>query len=143
MRAIRTDDFLLIRNFTPERWPAGTPDWENAYIRGCWYADCDNGPTKTYMLDNQEKDAAHRRAFELSFGKRPEFELYDLKADPDQLNNVATAAKYSQVKTELNQRLTEILEKTNDPRMLGTGAEVFDQTEYFGQGPRQPDSIEE
>ena len=141
MRAIRTDDYLLIRNFTPDRWPAGTPDWQNAHIRGCWYADCDNGPTKTYMIDNQDKDAAHRRAFELSFGKRPEFELYDLKADPDQLNNVAARAEYGQVKTALNQQLTHILEETNDPRILGNGAEVFDRTEYFGQGPRHPDSI--
>jgi arylsulfatase A-like enzyme len=142
MRAIRTDDFLLIRNFTPERWPAGTPDWENAYIRGCWYGDCDNGPTKSYMVENQNKDAAHRRAYELSFGKRPEFELYDLKTDPDQLNNVAAAAEYSQIVNDLNQRLTGILEATNDPRILGKGPQVFDQTEYFGQGPRHPDSIE-
>ena len=35
---------------------------------------------------NEPKD---KELFELAFGKRPAEELYDLKKDPGQLNNVA------------------------------------------------------
>ena len=41
-RAIRLHGYLYIRNFKPDRWPAGTPNWEKAAIRGAWLADCDN-----------------------------------------------------------------------------------------------------
>ncbi len=139
MRAIRTDDYLLIRNFTPDRWPAGTPYPEKAFKPGCWLADCDNGPTKTYLVENRNKDESHRRAYELAFGKRPEFELYQLANDPGQLNNLANEARYQSVLQELNKRLTSKLTETRDPRILGRGAEVFDATEYFGQGPKHPD----
>ena len=71
MRAIRTRDYLYIRNFEPDRWPAGTPDYENATIEGSWYGDADNGPTKTYMIDNRGRDTEHRKLFEIAFGKRP------------------------------------------------------------------------
>ncbi len=140
MRAIRTDDFLLIRNFKPERWPAGTANWQNAFINGCWYGDVDNGPTKTYMIENQDKDEDHRRKFELAFGKRPEFELYDLKKDPSQLVNVAADPRFAEIKNQLNDRLSRELIDSNDPRIMGNGDEVFDQPEYFGHGPRHPDS---
>ena len=91
-RASRTHQFLYIRNFKPERWPAGTPHYEKASISRAWLADCDNGPTKTYMVNNRDKDAHHRKLYELSFGKRPADELYDLSKDPHQLNNVAGEA---------------------------------------------------
>ena len=80
MRAIRNDDYLLIHNFRPDRWPAGTPNYQQAYIDSCWLGDCDNGPTKTYLVENQDVDDEHRRAYQLSFGKRPEFELLRFKA---------------------------------------------------------------
>jgi hypothetical protein len=33
-RMIRNRDFLYIRNFRPDRWPAGTPDYQNAVYPG-------------------------------------------------------------------------------------------------------------
>lgn len=140
MRAIRTDDYLLIRNFTPDRWPAGTPHYDKATIPGVWLGDCDNGPTKTYMVDHRDDDAEHRRKYDLSFAKRPEFELYVQANDPGQLNNVADQAAYRSVVADLNDRLSAELKRTGDPRILGTGAKVFDETKYLGGGPRHPDS---
>ncbi len=136
-RAIRTHDFLYIRNFEPDRWPSGTPNYKEAAIPYCWLGDCDNGPTKTYMTENREKDAHHRLLWELAFGKRPAEELYDCRNDPDQLVNVAGEPEYAEIKEELSARLTEQLERTGDPRLLG-GAELFDTVPYYGTGPRHP-----
>jgi len=137
MRAIRTHDFLYIRNYEPERWPAGTPNYEQAYIPGTWLGDCDNGPAKTYMVENQDKDATHRRLYDLSFAKRPAEELYDLKNDPDQLKNVAADTKYAEAKKKLADRLKKLLRETNDPRET-SGAEKFDNYPYYGGGPKHP-----
>ncbi len=140
MRAIRTDQYLLIHNYEPDRWPAGTPDHENAYLPGCWYGDCDNGPTKTYMIDNRDKDEEHRRKYELAFAKRPEFEMYDMSKDPAQMNNIADEAEYADVKTRLLKQLDAELNSSSDPRALGKGSETFDKREYFGSGPKHPSS---
>jgi N-sulfoglucosamine sulfohydrolase len=139
MRAIRTDQYLLIHNYRPDRWPAGTPNYNKAYIRGCWLGDCDNGPTKTYMVENRNKDEEHQRKYELAFGKRPEFELFDLNQDPDQLKNVADQAEYAEVKSQLAKQLKSELASTSDPRETGADAEqIFDKPDYFGSGPRHP-----
>lgn len=137
-RAIRTHEFLYIRNYRPDRWPAGTPNYKNAAIPGNWYADCDNGPTKTYMVENKDKDETHRRLFELAFGKRPAEELYDLEKDPHQLENVAGDPSCAAIKNKLAARLAEQLKATGDPRAFGNGAE-FDTHPYLGGGPKHPD----
>ena len=140
MRAIRTNDYLLIHNYRPDRWPAGTPNYKEAYIESCWLGDCDNGPTKTYMVDNREKDEEHQRKYDLSFAKRPAFELYDLRRDPAQLNNVADDAKYLGTRKALTETLANALRDSGDPRETGNGAEIdlFEKSKYFGMGPRHP-----
>jgi hypothetical protein len=57
-RGIRTHEFLCIRNFRPDRLPNGTPDDERAAVPGNWYADTDNGPTKTETIEHQDTDEA-------------------------------------------------------------------------------------
>jgi arylsulfatase A-like enzyme len=137
MRAIRTGDFLYINNLFPDRWPAGTPDYSKCVIKGGWYADTDNGPTKSYMVDNKDKDAEHARLYELSFGKRPPSELYDLKKDPFQLNNLAGNPEYSAIMLQLSTQLTAELTRTEDPRIIG-GGEKFDTFPYAGGSPKFP-----
>ena len=137
VRAIRTHDYLYIRNFKPDRWPAGTPNYLEAAIPYCWLADCDNSPTKTYMVENRKKDAHHQYLYRLAFGKRPAEELYDCRKDPAQLNNLAGDPDYDQVCQELSELLMEQLRITEDPRATGGGDE-FDQVPYLGQGPRHP-----
>lgn len=138
MRAIRTHDFLLIRNYRTDRWPAGTPNAEKAMIPGAWLADCDNGPSKTYIVENREKDEEHRMKYELAFGKRPEFELYDLADDPGQIRNVAGNPEYAEVLERLSKQLTDELTATGDPRALGKGDETFDPVPYLGGAPKKP-----
>jgi arylsulfatase A-like enzyme len=115
-RALRNADFLYIRNFEPDRWPAGDPV---AYReeRGK-YGEVDPCPTKAYMLENSD-DTEIQRLFELAFAKRPAEELYDLRQDPGQLNNVATEPAYALRKNELSALLMDELKRTGDPRALG------------------------
>lgn len=137
IRAIRTRDFLYLHNFRPDRWPAGTPHYEKATIPGAWYADCDNGPTKTYMVEHRDQDVAHRRLYDLSFAKRPAEELYDLRKDPDQLVNVAGDPAYAKTKRELKARLFAELKLADDPRVTGQGPD-FDSFDYLGEVPKFP-----
>lgn len=137
MRSVRTRDFLYIRNFRPDRWPAGTPDAEKAVIEGRWLADCDNGPTKLFMVDHRNDDAASRRLYDLAFAKRPAEELYDLHKDPGQMTNVAKEREYAQAKGQLAARLLAELEATGDPRVVG-GAERLEAYPYYGGSPTKP-----
>lgn len=136
-RAIRTADFLYIRNYRPDRWPAGTPHPERAHVPGAWLADCDNGPTKMVMVERRDRDAVHRRLHDLAFARRPAEELYDLRRDPDQLVNVAADEAYRESKERLAKRLTDALRRTRDPREVG-GGEAFDAFPYLGGVPKLP-----
>ncbi len=137
VRAIRTHDYLYIRNFKEERWPAGTPNYKEAAIPYCWLGDCDNGPTKTYMVENRDKDQKHRELYELAFGKRPAEELYDCRNDPEQLVNLAEDPAFVEIKEKLSAQLMDKLISTGDPRVTGGGDE-FDKVPYLGMGPRHP-----
>ncbi len=134
MRSLRTHDFLYIRNFRPDRWPAGTPDAEKATTEGRWLADCDNGPTKLHMVEHRDDDPAHRRLYDLAFAKRPAEELYDLRKDPGEMTNVAGEGAYAEVRARLAARLLAELEATGDPRVLG-GADRLEVYPYYGGGP--------
>ena len=136
-RALRNHDFLYLHNFKPDRWPAGTPNHTKAAIKGAWFADCDNGPTKTYMVNNRDKDAHHRKLYDLAFAKRPADELYDLKKDPGQLINVAADPAYANTVSKLKKRLLAELRKTGDPRVTGKGPD-FDKFPYLGGAPKFP-----
>lgn len=127
MRAIRTADFLYIRNFEPERWPAGDP---GAAPAEHGYGDIDSSPTKSYMMEHQ-KDPEIKGLFELAFGMRPSEELYDLRRDPGQLNNVADKAELAAAKEKLASLLMAELAATGDPRVKG-GGDAFEQYPYYG-----------
>lgn len=137
-RGLRNDRFLYIRNFTPDRWPSGTPDYPHATNPGSWLGDCDNGPTKTYMVEQQDRDAEHRRLYDLAFAKRPAEELYDLAADPDQLENVAADPRYAPERKALASQLEQELRETGDPLVVG-GADALETHPYLGQGVKHPD----
>jgi N-sulfoglucosamine sulfohydrolase len=134
-RALRTKEFLYIRNFRPDLWPNGIADADKAQI-GNSFADTDNGPSKSYMMDHRD-DPAVRTFFDLAFAKRPGEELYDLRKDPDQLVNVAGRSDYRDVRTRLAGQLTVILKETDDPRVVG-GAEKFDAYPYYGTPQMRP-----
>src|SRR3546814_827481 len=114
-RAIRTKDFLYIRNFRSDRWPAGDPELGTRR-----FGDIDKSPTKDYMMIHKE-DPEIAPFFERAFMKRPAEELYDLRVDPDQLTNVVGAKQYKAVRKRLNKALNRWMQETNDPRLNNGG----------------------
>ena len=65
----------------------------------------------------------------MSFGKRPEEELYDIRKDPDCVRNLAQVRKYSALRDSLRILLETQLKKDGDPRMSGDG-DKFDDYPY-------------
>jgi arylsulfatase A-like enzyme len=130
MRAIRTHDFLYIVNFKPDRYPAGDPYRldssdpptveELTEETRVTLPDEDAGPTKAWLVTHRN-DLQWKPYYELAYGKRPREELYDLKADPHQMKNVAADPKYAQTRAALEKRLMEELKRTGDPRLVDDG----------------------
>ncbi len=120
IRGIISDDFIFLKNFKPERWPTGRPE--------TGYLDCDGSPVKTTLLDayNTEK----HNLWELSFGKRLENEFYDLRKDPDCMQNLADSTNYNKQMEKCLKLLVTKLKEQKDPRMSGTG-DIFDTYQVF------------
>jgi uncharacterized sulfatase len=127
-RAIRTRDFLYIRNFRPDRWPAGAPRRMNgegqASAMHSGYHDIDACPTLSLMIAKRdEPDFA--RCLALAVDLRPAEELFNIQKDPACLKNLADSPEFQRQKTRLSRRLDEELSATNDPRAIGNG-DVFE-----------------
>ena len=127
-RALRTGRYLYIRNFTPERWPAGAPrkyeeDGTLGPMHGA-YHDIDGGAMKTYLVNHRD-DPAVRRFFHLAVDRRPGEELYDVQKDPGCLNNLAGDPGFADVQERLRGRMNSYLKKTGDPRVMGEG-DIFE-----------------
>jgi arylsulfatase A-like enzyme len=142
MRAIRTDEYLYVHNFEPDRWPNGTPNYQEACTQGRWIASVDNGPTKYLMAANKDSDEpandeghTFSDLYDLAFGKRPQEELYVLENDPHQMDNVAS--EHPDVVEDLRGRLIDELEATDDPRVTQDDP-PFDDYPYRGGGVTYP-----
>jgi arylsulfatase A-like enzyme len=128
-RAIRTADYLYIHNFEPTRWPSGSPD-ASVCARALPYGEIDTAPTKTFLMENANVDRYAKLAA-LAFGMRPAEELYDLKNDPWQMNNLAGSDGVKVIQSEMRQRLFSHLKVTRDPRVVG-GTVDWDYYPYYG-----------
>lgn len=117
VRAIRTPQFLYVRNYYPDRWPAGNPE--------TGYRNVDDSPTKSAILNSFNDH------YKLNFGKRPAEELYDVQTDPHCMNNLATDRSYALKMRELRSLMEKMLTEEGDPRMLGR-EDFFDTIQYTG-----------
>ncbi|MEM6258740.1 MAG: sulfatase [Planctomycetota bacterium] len=128
-RAIRTTDYLYIKNFKPDRWPQLLPPVTQGLRT---HGDLDGGPTKEWYAKIQD-DPKYAKYSEWAWGKRPAEELYELKADPHQMVNLADSVEHQQVKHKLAKQLMDELEKYEDPRVVGEG-DAFDRAPYWKPG---------
>ncbi len=128
-RAIRTSDYLYIRNFELDRWPMGDPrGLDNPHTTPppfetlCHdtfiaYADLDASPTKAWMIHHRAESSV-RSLFEMGFGRYPAEELYDVRSDPDHMKNLAREPEFAAIRRELEQRLMTVLREQEDPRVV-------------------------
>lgn len=138
MRALRTPDFLYIRNFKPDRMPMGdalgvTVDKAPtaAELMGdtrVAFADMDASPTKAWLVEHRN-DSQWKWHYDYAFAKRPSEELYDLKKDPDQIKNIAGEAEHAAKRKELGEQLVKILKDAQDPR-VAEGEAIYDRPPF-------------
>ncbi len=139
-RGIRTHRHLLIRNFRPERWPAGAPQ---KYGTGVYaskksvlakalgpmhggYHDIDACPSLDVLIQRAD-DPVGSRYLHLAVDKRPEVELFDITTDPGCLDNLADDPALAATRRELTDRLINHLKQTGDVRVTGAnGGDIWE-----------------
>ncbi|RYD28385.1 MAG: sulfatase, partial [Verrucomicrobiaceae bacterium] len=142
-RALHTSTHLYIINFKPDRYPMGAPyrldDEKNPFTpeqlredTRVTLTDMDSSPTKAWLVDKRN-DPEWKSFYEVAFGKRPREELYDLKADPYQMKNLAGDPAHAKVRQEMETRLLEELRRSDDPRLIDDGSK-FENPPFAGAG---------
>ncbi|QYY37240.1 sulfatase [Ruficoccus sp. ZRK36] len=106
IRSIRTASYKLIWNFEP-------------------------GPGLQLPPDTLYSSTTGEMRQMLRDFERPEFELYDLDADPDEQVNLAGRVKYSEIEKELKATLLARLEEIEDPILKGPIPSVPGYFEHF------------
>lgn len=104
MRVVRTERFKLIWNiahqlpypFASDLWAA--PTWQDIYKKG--------------------PDALYGKRTVRDYIHRPAFELYDLKTDPYEVNNLAEDSRFQPILDELKSDMKKFQIRTGDPWKL-------------------------
>ena len=124
IRGIIRGGYLYLRNFEPERWPAGNPE--------TGYSNVDASPSKTETIQARRKSETEY-LWKLSFGKRLAEELYNIMDDSYCIYNLADKQEYNSIKEKLRKEMFSKLVEQGDPRVFGFG-EIFDI--YSNVSPR-------
>jgi arylsulfatase A-like enzyme len=114
MRSVRTEDFKYIRNFLPNR----------PYLQPCAYKDA-----KAILIALRESHQAGtlNATQQLLFREvRPKEELFDVKSDPYEINNLADDPAFASKLKELRGRLDTWMEETNDKGRVAESEEMYD-----------------
>jgi N-sulfoglucosamine sulfohydrolase len=123
MRAIRSNKYLYIRNYKPDRWPEGDPVI-NEYGKKGELSLSSWTPYYSYFEPGTG-------LFNLAFGKRDAEELYDINVDPECINNLIDNREYRHIADSLSNILKNELIIQHDPRELGYG-DIFESYPYYG-----------
>jgi arylsulfatase A-like enzyme len=125
VRGIRTQDFLYLRNFEPNRFPAGDPQ---KWVAVGPYGDIDDSPSKQLIMSDS---ASFTFFFDRTLKKRGSEELYKLKNDPSQLHNLAHEKRFEKQKNKLKIDLEAWMKRTNDPRLSNPKTDLWDKYPYY------------
>ena len=131
IRSVRTKSFKYIRNFLPRR----------PYLQPNRYKD-----HKDILIALREWQTAGKLDDVQSLilrEVRPPEDLYDLNADPHEINNLANDPDYADKLAELRERLQTWMEVTNDHGRTPESPEMYDSdmAVYLGKR-RQADNQE-
>lgn len=125
-RAVRTKDFLYIRNFEPDRWPAGDPE---THVSVGQFGDVDNSISKFTIMDMEGKPT-DKDYFDLVFAKRPAEEFYVLADDPYNLKNEIENPSYKNEIEGLRKDLLNWMIETDDMRTTEPQTTYWDKVLY-------------
>ena len=117
IRGLIRGEYLYLRNYEEERWPAGNPE--------TGYMNVDGGPTKTEIL-KARRNPRTAHYWQLSFGKRKGEELYNIKKDPNCMVDLSEKPEYALLKHQMEKEMTMKLVEQEDPRIFGYGT-IFDK----------------
>jgi N-sulfoglucosamine sulfohydrolase len=128
MRAMRKDNYLLIWNQKPDMYPAGDrdPQYNFNYYP---YGDVDNSPTKDLLLSIQGNEDMNMY-YRLAWGKRPEYELFNLSDDPFQMKNLAEREEQRELLASMKSELHAYLVSRGDLRMSGR-EQIYHDAPYY------------
>lgn len=136
-RALRTQEWLYIINFEPDRYPMGDPMVvDDNYVADideltnntfAAFGDYDASPTKAWLVAHRKEDQV-APYYQFAFGKRPPEELYAVIKDPYQVQNLAQDPAYEEVRARLRKQLLAALGATGDPRLQSPSP--FEQPPY-------------
>ena len=140
IRALRTPQYLYLRNLRPDRWPIGDPqriNKQNGKLlplhAGC-YRDVDDQETLQWLIKEARDSDKYAALLELIVGRHPAEELYDIQKDPDCLHNLASSSDHATAKAKLAAQMDAELKRTQDPRIYGTNPEIADT--YINVNPK-------
>ncbi|MBT8298192.1 MAG: sulfatase, partial [Maribacter sp.] len=125
-RAVRTKDFLYIKNFEPDRWPAGDPKVHQSVGQ---FGDVDNSISK-FLIMAMEHRTTDKDYYKLAFGKRPAEEFYVLSKDPFNLHNEIRNPSYTEMIKTLRKDLSHWMESTDDLRATEPNTDYWDKVLY-------------
>lgn len=114
MRAVRTKDFKYIRNFLPNR----------PYLQPCAYKDAKK--ILIALREAHEAGSLNETQQLVMREVRPKEELYDVRNDPYEINNLADDPAYAKKLKEMRGRLETWMEETDDKGRWAESAEMFD-----------------
>jgi N-sulfoglucosamine sulfohydrolase len=101
MRVVRSGRYKLIWNIA---YPLSYPFASDLYGSATWQDTLSRGDD--YMYGKRTVN---------EFIHRPQFELYDLEADPDEIHNLADDPAQRETLLTLQEKLKQFQRRTNDP----------------------------
>ena len=123
MRSVRTDRYLYIRNYLPQR----------PHLQPNNYKD----NKRCYLALREAQAAGKLDAIQqqLFAATRPKEELYDTQADPWEIKNLANDAAHAQTLAAMRLRLEQWVERTNDHGRKPESPEHYasDMAAYLGE----------
>ncbi len=115
MRSVRNENYKLILNSYVNK-PFGSP------------TDVLNSPSWASLMDLNRKGGLSYDQKLVFMVPRPEIELYDVKRDPEEYNNIANEPEYKKTVSDLLRVLVQWMDDTNDfPSVKRTRADQTDR----------------
>jgi N-sulfoglucosamine sulfohydrolase len=100
MRVVQDRKYKLIWNIASGlQYPHASDLWESS----------------TWQSVSQDEDNLYGKRTIRDYLHRPEFELYDMVNDPDEIENLALNTEYDSILNRYQEKIKEFQQQTNDP----------------------------